>query len=152
MSQSNDGAEGPDGLRGVILAPTEGRMILGREIISLKLTSEQTQGAIGVLEGTTQPGDGPPRHIHRSCDELFYVLEGEWLFLVGDRRATAQPGTLVFIPRGVVHAVKAISRQPGRVLVAYVPGGQEHAFEEFGRSPRDVVAAKYDSEFVGPPL
>ncbi len=56
------------------------------------------------------------------------------------------------IPRGVVHAVKAISRRPGQVLVAYVPGGQEHAFEEFGRSPRDVVAAKYDSEFVGPPL
>jgi len=124
-------------------------MIFGRELSNLRLTSEQTRGAIGVLEGTSQPGDGPPRHIHRSCDELFYVLEGEFLFLVGVRRAMGEPGTLVYIPRGVVHAVKAISRQPGRVLVAYVPGGQEHAFEEFGRSPRDVVAAKYDSKFVG---
>jgi hypothetical protein len=52
----------------------------------------------------------------------------------------------------VVHAVRAIGPEPGRVLVAYVPGGGEQAFEEFGRSPRDVVAAKYDSEFVGSPL
>ena len=152
MERSSERNEGPDGPGGVILAPTDGRMISGRELINLKLTSEQTHGAIGVLEGTSQPGDGPPRHIHRSCDELFYVLEGEFLFLVGDRRGKGEPGSLVFIPRGVVHAVKAISDQPGRVLVVYVPGGQEHAFEEFGRSPRDLVAAKYDSEFVGPPL
>jgi hypothetical protein len=35
------------------------------------------------------------------------------------------------------------------VLAAYIPGGQERSFEEFGRLPPDVVAQKYDSEFVG---
>ena len=38
------------------------------------------------------------------------------------------------------------------MLAAYVPGGQERAFEEFRQLPADVVAEKYDSEFVGPPL
>ena len=136
----------------MIVHPGEGQALPGPETIVLKLTGEETGGSIGLLEGTSLPGVGPPRHLHRSCDVLFYVLEGEVLFLVGERQVTAQSGTLVFVPRGTVHASKVIGNVPARVLAAYVPGGQEGAFEEFRRLPADVVAEKYDSEFVGPPL
>jgi hypothetical protein len=51
-----------------------------------------------------------------------------------------------------VHAAKVIGSEPGKVLAAYIPGGQERSFEEYGRLPADVVAKKYDSEFVGPSL
>ena len=88
------------GADGVIVHPGEGQALAGPETIVLKLTGEETGGSIGLLEGTSLPGVGPPRHLHRSCDELFYVLEGEVLFLVGERQVTAQPGTLVFVPRG----------------------------------------------------
>jgi mannose-6-phosphate isomerase-like protein (cupin superfamily) len=140
------------GAEGVVVHPGEGQALPGPETIILKLTGDDTGGAIGLLEGKSLPGVGPPRHLHRSCDELFYVLEGEVLFLVGDREVIGQPGTLVFIPRGTVHASKVIGNEPARVLAAYVPGGQERAFEEFRRLPADVVAERYDSEFVGPPL
>jgi oxalate decarboxylase/phosphoglucose isomerase-like protein (cupin superfamily) len=53
---------------------------------------------------------------------LFYVLEGEFLFLVGERQVSAPPGTFVFIPRGTVHAAKVIGSEPGKVLAAYIPG------------------------------
>jgi mannose-6-phosphate isomerase-like protein (cupin superfamily) len=134
---------------GIVLGPGEGRTIGG---ITLKATGEQTAGSIGFLEATSPPGYGPPRHVHYGCDELFYVLEGQFLFLVGDRQFSGPPGTFVFIPRGTVHAAKVVGSEPGKVLVSYVPGGQELSFEEFGRLPADVVAEKYDSEFVGPPL
>jgi quercetin dioxygenase-like cupin family protein len=90
--------------------------------MTLKATSEQTGGSIGFLEATGPPGYGPPRHIHHSHDELFYVLEGEFLFLVGQRQVNAPPGTFVFIPRGTVHAAKGIGTEPCKVLIAYVPG------------------------------
>ena len=80
----------------------------------LKATGEETGGSIGFLEATSAPGTGPPRHIHHSCDELFYVLEGEFLFLVGERQVSALPGTFVFIPRGTVHAAKVIGVSPAR--------------------------------------
>jgi mannose-6-phosphate isomerase-like protein (cupin superfamily) len=153
---------------GIILGPGEGRTIPGTDAITLKATSEETGGSIGFLEATSPPGYGPPRHIHYSCDELFYVLEGEVLFLVGERQVSAQPGTFVFIPRGTVHAAKVIGTEPGKVLSAYIPGGLEHSFEEFAQlrteQPDDVnrstgrgrtaaeINEKYDSEFVGPPL
>jgi mannose-6-phosphate isomerase-like protein (cupin superfamily) len=153
---------------GIILGPGEGRKIPGTDAMTLKATSEQTGGSIGFLEATSSPGTGPPRHIHRSCDEVFYVLEGEFLFLVGERQVNALPGTFVFIPRGTVHAAKVIGSEPGKVLAAYIPGGLERSFEEFaqlrteqgedadrrtgrGRTVEEINE-KYDSEFVGPPL
>jgi mannose-6-phosphate isomerase-like protein (cupin superfamily) len=136
--------------------------------MTLKATGEQTGGSIGFLEATSSPGTGPPRHIHRSCDELFYVLEGEFLFLIGERQVNALPGTFVFIPRGTVHAAKVVGAEPGKVLVGYVPGGLERSFEEFAQLRTEQgedanrgtaqgitveeINQKYDSEFVGPPL
>jgi quercetin dioxygenase-like cupin family protein len=132
--------------------------------MTLKATAEQTRGSIGFLEATSSPGYGPPRHIHRSHDELFYVLEGEFLFLVGERQVNAPPGSFVFIPRGTVHAVKVVGPEPGKVLIAYIPGGLEHSFEEFAQARAEQgedadrartveeINQKYDSEFVGPPL
>lgn len=51
-----------------------------------------------------------------------------------------------------MHAAKVIGGEPGKVLAAYIPGGQERSFKEYGQLPADIVAEKYDSEFVGPPL
>ena len=149
---------------GIILGPGEGHTIPGTDAMTLKATGEQTAGSIGFLEATSSPGYGPPRHIHRSHDELFYVLEGEFLFLVGERQFDAPPGSFVFVPRGTVHAVKVVGTEPGKVLIAYVPGGLERSFEEFARSRAEQrgdadrgrtveeINEKYDSEFVGPPL
>ena len=151
MSESDARNQGANAPEGIIRGPGEGQTI-GTGAITLKATGEETGGSIGFLEATSPPGYGPPRHVHYGCDELFYVLEGQFLFLVGERQVSASPGTFVFIPRGTVHAAKVIGSEPGKVLAAYIPGGQERSFEEYGRLPADVVAEKYDSEFVGPPL
>jgi mannose-6-phosphate isomerase-like protein (cupin superfamily) len=168
VSESAGQGNGGAASKGIILGPGEGRTVPGTDAITLKATSEQTGGSIGFLEATSLPGYGPPRHVHHSSDELFYVLEGEFLFLVGERRVGAMPGSFVFIPRGTIHSAKVIGRKPGKVLTAYVPGGLEHSFEEFarvrteqaedanrstGRSMTvEEINEKYDSEFVGPPL
>ena len=168
MNESAGQGERGTASEGIILGPGEGRTIPGTDAITLKATGEQTGGSIGFLEATSAPGSGPPRHIHRSHDELFYVLEGEFLFLVGERQVSAPPGTFVFIPRGTVHAAKVVGNEPGKTLAAYIPGGLERSFEEFaklrtekgedvdrstgqGRTAEEINE-KYDSEFVGPPL
>src|SRR5690606_16872518 len=98
-------------------------------------------------------------------EELFYVLDGEFEILLGDRRVRAVPGSFVLVPRGTVHAPRVVGPEPGRVLVAFVPGGQERAFDEFaelassgdgdpGYAERRMreIAARYGSEIVGPSL
>ena len=164
MNESAGQGERGVALGGIILGPGEGRAIPGTDAMTLKATGEQTAGSIGFLEATSSPGYGPPRHVHRSHDELFYVLEGEFLFLVGERQVSGPPGTFVFVPRGTVHAAKAVGTEPCKVLIAYVPGGLERSFEEFAQAraeqgegaargrTAEEINEKYDSEFVGPPL
>jgi mannose-6-phosphate isomerase-like protein (cupin superfamily) len=149
----------------IFLRPGEGRVIPGPEGLTLKASGEQTGGSIGFLEGRTPPGFGPPRHIHHHSDELFYVLEGEFQFLLGEWLVHAPAGSFVFIPRGTVHAPKVVGPEPGRALVAFVPGGEERAFDDLaalavaagnGQAPGmeqlQAMARKYGSEFVGPPI
>jgi len=86
VSESAGQGERGTAPRAIILGPGEGYNIPGTDAMTLKATGEQTRGSIGFLEATSSPGYGPPRHIHHSHDEMFYVLEGEFLFLVGERR------------------------------------------------------------------
>jgi mannose-6-phosphate isomerase-like protein (cupin superfamily) len=156
-------AERPPTREVIVHGPGEGLLLPGPEGITLKATGEQTGGSIGLFEATSAVGFGPPRHIHYDSDELFYVLAGQFLILIGERTITAPPGSFVFIPRGTVHAPKVVGTEAGKLIGAFTPGGQERAFEEFARlMPADggapdpdaaqAIARKYNSEFVGPPL
>jgi quercetin dioxygenase-like cupin family protein len=44
------------------------------------------------------------------------VLEGEAEFLAGDVREVASAGTLVFIPRGSIHAFRVRSEMPACLI------------------------------------
>lgn len=111
------------------LAEEEGeRLRFGDVEILLKASAETTGGAFTLFE-ERDPVD-TPLHIHEHEDELFYVLEGEHVFQVGDREFRAGPGDLVFAPRGVRHAQKRVAPRTGRVLILTSPAGLEGFFRE----------------------
>ena len=51
-------------------------------------------GSLTAIETTNQPGFGPPLHRHRET-EIFFVLEGRYLFEVDGKRFHANAGTPV---------------------------------------------------------
>lgn len=113
--------------------PGAGRLLTLRpgDEVTLKLVSEETNGTFTYGEYAAQPASsGPPPHYHPNADETFYVLEGEFTMQVGDRTVQAKPGSLVFVPRGVVHAVANLGTVPARLLFSYSPAGIERFWEE----------------------
>lgn len=118
-------------------------------LMTIKTRAQDTDGALGLVEGHFYEGFGPPLHVHRREDEGMYVLEGEIRFRRGEQEFIAGPGTMVWGPRGVPHAFKV---QPGgaRALVIVTPGGFERMFEEGGVAARDLAepppAAGYDPQ------
>jgi quercetin dioxygenase-like cupin family protein len=92
-------------------------------------TGQDTQGQFALLEQSTRKGNNPPPHIHHKEDETFYVLEGEMTFSVGDQTIKATPGTMVFLPRNVMHCFMIDSDQV-RILVQLTPAGLEGFFKE----------------------
>ncbi len=120
--------------------PGEGRSlwVLG-ELVTYKTRSEQTGGAYSLFEVVSQPGGGPPPHVQHREDEAFYVLEGEYEFLDDDGHTMrAGVGSLVYVPKGNLHAYKNVGDKPGRMLVSHTPGGlHERFFEEIGEQAQD---------------
>lgn len=88
-----------------------------------------TGGAYSVMEVTARPGAEPPPHIHTGEDEAFYILDGAWTFRCGQTPTEAGPGTLLFLPRGLMHGFTAHT-DACRALVILSPGGLEVAFRE----------------------
>lgn len=92
------------------------------------LRSEQSNGAVSIVESTMPAvASGPPLHAH-AFDEAFYVLGGELMFQVGDQKTTAKAGGLVFAPRGLPHTLANPHDTPARYLLVLTPAGFEREF------------------------
>jgi mannose-6-phosphate isomerase-like protein (cupin superfamily) len=85
--------------------------------------SEETGGEYSLYELTVPPQLGALPHIHHRETEAFYVLEGEFEFLKGERTVRAGVGEFVFFPRGVVHGFTDVGQAPARFLGVVTPGG-----------------------------
>jgi len=100
-------------------------------LMTFLATGQDTKGQFALLEAVARKGNVPPPHIHHREDEVFYVVEGEMTFSVGDRTIKATPGTMVFLPRDVVHSFVIESEQV-RLVALVTPAGGEGFFKECG--------------------
>src|ERR1700744_474350 len=82
----------------------------------LKLTGEQTNGGLTVVELTIGPGRMVPLHVHHREEETFLVTAGQLTFEIGETVVEAGPGDLVVGPRDVPHRFKA---GPGGATVLF---------------------------------
>jgi quercetin dioxygenase-like cupin family protein len=110
-------------------------------------TGETTGGVVGAIDEHVAHGLAAPMHLHENCDELFYVLEGELTFFVGDQRIEASEGAFVYLPRLVPHGFKCNTKD-ARVFNFVTPAGFEQLILDKG------APAQYDDEPIpaGPPV
>lgn len=73
---------------------------------------------------------GPAWHVHKTCSEWFYVVEGRFAFEVAGVVQEAGPGTYVHVPRGAAHRWWNPTPEPARMLVGYSRPGMHRYFEE----------------------
>jgi len=104
--------------------------------ITLNLSGAEIGGTFTSFLEETPPGGGPPPHDHDNEDEWFYPLEGREFYV--DGKWTEVPtGTVVFVPRGTVHAFRNPGAAPLKMLIHTAPSGFEHflerSAEEFGK-------------------
>ena len=137
-----------------VLPPGQAEVLVAGRAV-LRISGQQTAGALEVLEIGGPEGDGPPPHIHVNRDELFYVLEGNAQFTVGDETVNAETGSLIFVPRKTRHGFKL--GPESKLLGVVAPAGLEGFFRELGAGMaagkshleiRDGLEAKYDQHRV----
>ena len=99
-------------MRELILAPGEGLSVENPTggLITFKITSDLSDGALTAIEGTAAPQEGPPLHVHEQ-DEVIYTLEGTLRVKLGETLREVPPGSFV---RGVLHALRAAACRGAR--------------------------------------
>jgi mannose-6-phosphate isomerase-like protein (cupin superfamily) len=114
------------------IPPGKGRRslwVLG-ELVTYKIPSQQTGGAYALFEVITRPGTGSPYHVQHREDESFYVVEGEFEFLSGEKTFRVGAGSLLYVPKGTLHSHKNVGGGMGRMLMSQTPGGLYERFFE----------------------
>ena len=123
----------PSPLQATIVRPEQALRITPFGLdMKVLLTTEVTGGAISVLMAWHKPGEGPPDHVHFGQEEMFFIVEGTYELTVDGQTTTAGAGTIVFIPRNVVHRFKNVGDTTACMLDWSLPGGQDHYFQAIG--------------------
>jgi mannose-6-phosphate isomerase-like protein (cupin superfamily) len=129
-----------------------------------KVLTAETAGAMFVMEQGNAKKGGPARHLHHGQDELFYVIEGEYIVEIGSERFHLKTGDCVLGPREVPHAWAFVGETPGKLLLSYSPAGKmEQFFDDreklgikkgaYSSTPEQQEAMRsYGMEWLGPPL
>ena len=97
-------------------------------MLDIKISGKDTENQLIVFVQTgLTPKGGPPLHIHPNQDEWFYIIDGEYLFQVGDDKYQMKAGDTIFLPRNVQHAFVQLTEK-GKVIVSYLPAGKMEDF------------------------
>lgn len=130
---------------------------LGFSTILFKVLTRDAGNGLFVIEHKGLGHGGPPVHFHLHQDEWFYVMEGEVLFQVAGERKTLRAGESVLGPRGIPHGFMGVGETPAHMIIAFTPAGMMEAFFRETAVPNGpkmdaAMFAKYDMQYVGPPL
>jgi quercetin dioxygenase-like cupin family protein len=105
-----------------------------------KISADNTNSGWVMNEITGELGNGAPLHSH-PWSETFYMLEGEMEVQVGNRKALATPGTLMFVPENVAHSFRICS--PTTRVLEIIPASAEGFYREGGEK---VPTLPFDPE------
>ena len=131
-------------MRGYVVGPGQG---LPHRVQHVKASGRSTGGSLTVMELSVD--DGPPRHIHTREDESVYLFTGTLEVECGGDRFRAEPGSFVFLPRGLPHAFRSVGRSATGLLII-TPGGLDEYFAELHEAnPADATEIKKIQETYG---
>jgi quercetin dioxygenase-like cupin family protein len=129
-------------------------------VLDLKVSGSDTDGGMAIFEQTSlSQGKGTPLHVHPLQDEVFYVLEGDYRFMVGEEKFSLTAGDSIFMPRNVPHAWTQVSEK-GKMNVIFQPAGKMENFfisvAALNHEPTHAEMAQLfldnEMKIIGPPL
>jgi quercetin dioxygenase-like cupin family protein len=89
----------------------------------LKLSSKDTDGRLSAFDYAGVQRVGPSLHAHAAQDEMFYVVDGTYVFQLGTEKQQLQAGDVIFLPRNIPHTWIQMSDK-GQMFYFLQPAGK----------------------------
>jgi mannose-6-phosphate isomerase-like protein (cupin superfamily) len=99
------------------------------EVLSKKIFSQDKMQKVNLFETENlfcdiyclSPGQAQKPHRHQGADKIYYVLEGQGDFQIGEEERALGPGMILLAPADVDHGVRNTSGKPLCLLVVMAP-------------------------------
>ena len=154
--------------KGYCLNAGEGRALwhLGA-LLTFKALGAESNGVFWALEGLADRQMAVPLHAHSREDEIWFVLDGEIAFTMGEETQLVGAGAFVYVPRNTPHTFQ-IKSERARWFGIGIGGQLDQWFFETGEpaqtltlpplptQPPDInmiitSLKAYGTETLGPP-
>jgi quercetin dioxygenase-like cupin family protein len=123
------------------------RYVFGGGVWIVLADKAQTSGNITNIESIYQQGGGLPRLVHEREAEMAYVISGRLRIRIGDEaETTAEPGAMVFVPRGVARRFIA-DVDDTHVYHGFIPAGFEQLLVQHATKTETMTVPIDDSPF-----
>lgn len=135
---------------------------LAADRFTIKLEGTEEHAPFCLFEYEAAPGvPGPPRHVHHTFEEAWFILDGDVTFSLDERVAVGRRGDFLWVPRGAVHTFAVAGDVPARWVGILSPGRYVAMLDDLGAllaatpmpSLDDMVTVfrRHDSDIVPPP-
>jgi mannose-6-phosphate isomerase-like protein (cupin superfamily) len=127
----------------------DGAPTIAGSLIKWHALADRTDGQLVVARTVFPSGTRPWFHIHHHEDEGFFPLSGQITVTLIDESSqrhtlVADPGQLVWAPRGYPHSFHVTSEEPADTIIVATPANPVDYFAKFQSlqldSPDDVKA------------
>ena len=68
---------------------------------TIKVLTSETNGSYTILNVIHPPNIGPAFHIHPKGSETFYIVEGDYKFILEGNSVTGKPGDIIFVSQRI---------------------------------------------------
>lgn len=131
----------------------------GKHPNNIIISKKDTDGAFSVFAYTGYDKIGPSFHLHHSQDELFYVVEGRYRFVVAEETMELDKGDTIFLPRNIPHSWIQLTDKGQLIYAVHPAGTMEEFFIEMNgmkKPPTEeeakTIHEKHGMKLMGPPL
>jgi mannose-6-phosphate isomerase-like protein (cupin superfamily) len=122
---------------GFVVAADQGQRYWFLNTLTIaKVSSDQCNGQLNILDHRVPPGFAPPPHLHHHTDEALLILDGQLDGFCEEHRWQAGPGSLVFMPRAFPHGFTVSDAGPGRIIIVTSPAASTSSSRPQASQPR----------------
>lgn len=93
----------------------------GGQVSRLLFTSQLGSTRLAVTWVSGEPGSQQGLHAHDDGEQIYVVVSGRGLMIVGDEEREVEAGASILIPAGVEHAIRNIGAEPLEYISATAP-------------------------------
>jgi len=122
---------------------------------TIKVLSSETDYKYTVLDIFHPPKLGPALHTHPKGSETFYIVDGNYRFIVDEKLIESKPGDTVFVPKDVPHRFE-LGAEGGHAIVISPPELEFYFFKvsellvngQISYEEESIIGKKYGQVFL----